>query len=73
MSESVSDEAVAGMVRACRPGWTFDADTEARMETYRLVARLGAMACLPLWMEDATPEERDEREKQHREALSTDL
>jgi hypothetical protein len=39
---------------------------ERRMETYRLTARLDAMACLPLWLEDATAAERDERETQHR-------
>jgi hypothetical protein len=27
---------------------------------------MDAMACLPLWLQDATPAERDERERQHR-------
>lgn len=36
------------------------------MHVYRLTARLDAMACLPLWYQDATPEERDERAAEHR-------
>jgi aminoglycoside phosphotransferase (APT) family kinase protein len=49
-----------------RDGWTFDEPTLERMATYRLTDRLDAMACLPLWYEDATPAERDERAAEHR-------
>ncbi|WP_435196896.1 hypothetical protein [Natronomonas sp. EA1] len=54
---------------AARPGWTFDADTEGRMATYTLVARLGTMACLPLWHEEKSADERDAVERRHRAAL----
>ena len=36
------------------------------MRLYRLPDRLNAIACLPLWYQDATPEERDERAAEHR-------
>lgn len=49
-----------------REGWSFDADVRERIECYRLVNRLDAMACLPLWYEDATPAERDAQEQYHR-------
>lgn len=49
-----------------RPGWSFDDATRRRIETYLLVKRIDAMACLPLWLEDATPAARDEREADHR-------
>lgn len=49
-----------------RDGWAFTPVIEARMETYRLIARLDAMACLPLWLQDATETEKNEREAQHR-------
>ncbi|MFB6139628.1 MAG: phosphotransferase family protein [Halosimplex sp.] len=49
-----------------REGWAFDESTRERMDLYRLVDRLDAMACLPLWYEDATPGERDERAAEHR-------
>lgn len=52
---------------AARDGWTVDEATRERMRCYRFTSRLGAMACLPLWLQDATPEERDEREQEHRE------
>lgn len=56
-----------------RADWAFTAAVEARMETYGLTARLDAMACLPLWMEDATPAEKDEREREHREFVAAHL
>ena len=34
--------------------------------TYRLTSRIDGLAWLPLWLEDATPVERDERARQHR-------
>jgi len=49
-----------------RDDWTFDESTRERMRLYRLTCRLDAMACLPLWHEDATPAERDERAAEHR-------
>ena len=49
-----------------RNEWSFDEPTRERMEVYRLVCRLGAMACLPLWYQDASAEERDERANEHR-------
>jgi hypothetical protein len=36
------------------------------MAAYEFATRLGAMACLPLWHEDATPAERDAVEADHR-------
>jgi len=53
-----------------REGWTFDEPTPERMAAYRLTDRLDAMACLPLWYEDATPAERDERAAEHRAFLA---
>ena len=49
-----------------RDEWAFTSAIEDRMETYLLAARAEAMACLPLWLEDATPREKAERERQHR-------
>lgn len=49
-----------------RDGWRFDDATTELMRVYRLAKRLDAMACLPLWYEDATPTERDERAAEHR-------
>ncbi|WP_338730081.1 phosphotransferase [Haladaptatus sp. DJG-WS-42] len=49
-----------------RDGWEFDEALRARMEVYRLTTRLGAMACLPLWYQDASSEERDQRATEHR-------
>ncbi|MFC4989883.1 MULTISPECIES: phosphotransferase family protein [Saliphagus] len=70
------DDLVAGLRTAFRDayadgreGWSFDAGVRERIEVYRLVDRLDAMACLPLWYEDATPAERDEQERYHREFL----
>lgn len=56
-----------------RGDWAFDSAVRERMRFYRLVARLKAMACLPLWYADATPEERDEREAEHRAFLEAYL
>lgn len=50
-----------------RPEWSFDDATLRRMEVYRLTCRIDAMACLPLWHQDATPSERDERAAEHRD------
>lgn len=50
-----------------RADWAFDDGTEALIRVYRLAKRLDAMACLPLWYEDATPAERDERAAEHRD------
>ncbi|WP_439027693.1 phosphotransferase family protein [Haloarchaeobius sp. DT45] len=49
-----------------RDGWSFDDPTCRRMEVYRLGCRLGAMACLPLWYQNVSPEARDERAAEHR-------
>ncbi|WP_410766453.1 phosphotransferase family protein [Haloferax sp. DFSO60] len=53
-----------------RTEWSFDEETKERMELYTLACRLGAMACLPLWHQDASPEEKDQREKEHRQFVS---
>ncbi|WP_436928395.1 phosphotransferase family protein [Halosimplex halobium] len=53
-----------------REEWRFDEATLERMAVYRLVDRLDAMACLPLWYEDATPAGRDERAAEHRAFLA---
>lgn len=49
-----------------RDGWTFTDDVATRIDTYLLSCRMEAMACLPLWHEDATAEERARREHEHR-------
>lgn len=56
-----------------RDDWAFTAAIEERIETYRLKCRVDAMACLPLWLQDCTPAERDERERQHRAFVATFL
>jgi len=53
-----------------RGDWAFDAAVEERITAYRLACRIDAMACLPLWHEDATPAERDERAADHRAFVS---
>lgn len=53
-----------------RDGWSFDESVRERMDVYRLTARLDAMACLPLWYQDTTPEARDERAAEHRAFVS---
>ncbi|MCU4741868.1 phosphotransferase [Halobacteria archaeon AArc-m2/3/4] len=52
-----------------RDDWSFDEATRERMRIYRLTCRLDAMACLPLWYQDASPSERDERAAAYREAV----
>lgn len=47
-----------------REGWRFDDGTLRRMELYRLLCRIDAMSCLPLWH---SPGNRDERAAEHRE------
>lgn len=54
---------------ATREEWTFDDLTLQRIHLYRLVYTIDAMACLPLWYRDATPEERDEREQEYRDIV----
>ncbi len=49
-----------------RDGWRFTAVRRERMRFYRLVCRLHAMACLPLWHRDSTAEQRDAVEADHR-------
>ena len=46
--------------------WTFTDGVRERMAAHAFGTRLGAMACLPLWHEDATPAERDAVESDHR-------
>jgi aminoglycoside phosphotransferase (APT) family kinase protein len=53
-----------------RPSWEFDDATREQMALYRLTDRLDAMACLPLWYEDATRETRDRVATGHREFLA---
>jgi aminoglycoside phosphotransferase (APT) family kinase protein len=53
-----------------RADWSFDEPTRERMDVYRLAGRLGAMACLPLWYQDASPAERTERAAEHRAAVA---
>jgi len=49
-----------------RTAWSFDEPTRERMDVYRLACRVGAMACLPLWYQDASAAERNERAAEHR-------
>ncbi|KAB1194860.1 phosphotransferase [Haloferax sp. MBLA0076] len=50
-----------------RTQWTFDEETRERIRLYRLVYRLDAMACLPLWYRtDPTLSDRDTRAAEHR-------
>jgi aminoglycoside phosphotransferase (APT) family kinase protein len=49
--------------------WALTDDVRERMAAYAFATRLGAMACLPLWHEDATPAERDAVEATHRERV----
>lgn len=53
--------------------WSFDEPLCDRMDVYRLVCRLGAMACLPLWYQDASPAERTERAAEHRAVVTQHL
>ncbi|KAB7520209.1 phosphotransferase family protein [Halosegnis rubeus] len=52
---------------SARDDWSFTPAKRDRMETYLLKCRTEAMACLPLWLEDATPREKAVREREHRE------
>lgn len=54
---------------ACE-GWAFEESVRERMAVYRLTSRVDAMACLPLWHEEATPAERDRIEDHHRTFLA---
>lgn len=56
-----------------RENWTFDAAVERRIETYLLACRVDAMAAMPLWYENASPEGRDERAAVHRAFLENYL
>lgn len=47
--------------------WTFTPEIRERVACYRLLSEIVAMACLPLWHEDATAEERDAIAADHRE------
>jgi aminoglycoside phosphotransferase (APT) family kinase protein len=53
-----------------RDDWSFDAPTRERMREYRLTCRVDAMACLPLWYQDARTAEKDRREAEHREFVA---
>jgi aminoglycoside phosphotransferase (APT) family kinase protein len=53
-----------------RDDWTFDAEVRERMRAYRVGERIGAMACLPLWHQDASEGEKTEREREHRGFLA---
>jgi aminoglycoside phosphotransferase (APT) family kinase protein len=70
--ERIADlrEAFRSAYRRERPSWEFDGATRERMALYRLTDRLDAMACLPLWYEDATRETRDRVAAGHREFLA---
>ena len=56
-----------------REDWAFDGARQQRMAVYRLLYRLNAMACLPLWHREATPDERDQREQEHRAFVAQSL
>lgn len=49
-----------------RSGWTLTPAMEERMETYPLKCRTEAMACLPLWLENASPARKADCERDHR-------
>ena len=52
-----------------RDDWTVEESVERRVETYLLARRVNAMAAMPLWLEESSPEGRDEREAVHRAYL----
>ncbi|MGB9987688.1 phosphotransferase family protein [Salarchaeum japonicum] len=56
-----------------RTDWEFTESVRERIDVYRLVCRLGAMGCLPLWYQDASPEERNERAAEHRSVVNQHL
>lgn len=55
---------------AGRDGWAFDANVTERMDTYALLKRCDAMACLPLWHQEKDREGRARVERLHREAVA---
>jgi aminoglycoside phosphotransferase (APT) family kinase protein len=54
---------------AGRVDWAFDASVTERMDTYALLKRCDAMACLPLWHEGRDREGRARVERIHREVV----
>jgi aminoglycoside phosphotransferase (APT) family kinase protein len=62
--------ALRGAYVAGREGWRFDASVTERMETYALLKRCDAMACLPLWHEEKDRAGRARVERVHREAVA---
>lgn len=54
---------------AHRPDTRLDEGAEERMALYGFVWRLHAMACLPLWLADASESERERRADEHRAAV----
>lgn len=63
-------EMLRGTYERERDGWTVTDAVTQRLETYALKCRIDAMACLPLWLRDATTAEKDEREREHRAAVA---
>lgn len=57
-------------VTADDAAWEFTDAIRDRMALYTLVARLDAMACLPLWHREKSPAERDAVEDAHRDFLT---
>ena len=55
---------------AHRPNFSFDEAADDRLSLYQFVWRLHAMACLPLWYQHASEEEREMREAEHRAAVT---
>ena len=53
-----------------RIDWSLTESIRERIDLYRLTCRLGAMACLPLWYQDASSEERNERAAEHRAVVN---
>ena len=53
-----------------RSDWSLTESIRERIDVYRLICRLGAMACLPLWYQDASPAERNERAAEHRTVVN---
>jgi aminoglycoside phosphotransferase (APT) family kinase protein len=50
--------------------WAFTDEVRERIDCNLLLARLDAMACLPLWHRERTPVERDAVERSHRAFLA---
>jgi aminoglycoside phosphotransferase (APT) family kinase protein len=55
---------------AGREDWAFDTSVTERMDTYALLKRCDAMACLPLWHEEKDRAGRARVERVHREAVA---